>query len=74
MVKVKKQDFSSLKTPDGQIVTDTAGKENVLNKYFKTVFTMGDNVNLPDKGQSYPTIANFEITTQGVYNILNTCN
>ena len=36
---------------------------------------MEDNVNLPDKGQSlYPTIANFDITTQGVYNILNTCN
>ena len=30
---------------------------------------MEDSVNLPDKGQSlYPTIANFEITTQGVYN------
>ena len=35
---------------------------------------MEDNVNLPDKSQSlYPTIANFEITTQDVYNILNTC-
>ena len=77
-IKAKKQDnvnISSLKTPDGQIITDPAGKANVLNQYFKTVFTVDDDENQPHKGQSlYPTIANFEITTQGVYNILNTCN
>ena len=56
-------------------ITDPAGKANVLNQYFKTVFTVDDDENQPHKGQSlYPTIANFEITTQGVYNILNTCN
>ena len=76
--KSQKQDnvnISSLKTPDGQIVTDPANKANVLNQYFKTVFTVEDDKTLPHGGQSlYPTIANFEITTQGVYNILNTCN
>ena len=47
----------------------------MLNQYFKTVFTVDDDENQPHKGQSlYPTIANFKITTQGVYNILNTCN
>ena len=36
---------------------------------------MEDDKTLPHGGQSlYPTITNFEITTQGVYNILNTCN
>ena len=71
-IKAKKQDnvnISSLKTPDGQIITDPAGKANVLNQYFKTVFsyTVDDDENQPHKGQSlYPTIANFEITTQGV--------
>ena len=77
-MKAKKQDnvnISSLKTPDGQIITDPVGKTNVLNQYFKTVLTVNDDKNQPHKGQSlYPTIANFEITTQGVYNILNTCN
>ena len=77
-IKAKKQDnvnISSLKTPDGQTITDPAGKPNVLNQYFKTVFTVDDDENQPHKGQSlYPTIANFEITTQGVYNILNTYN
>ena len=77
-IKAKKQDnvnISSLKTPDGQIITDPASKANVLNQYFKTVFTVEDGKNQPHKGQSlYPAIANFEITTQGVYNILNTCN
>ena len=44
----------------------------MLNQYFKTVFTVDGDENQPHKGQSlYPTIANF---TQGVYNILNTCN
>ena len=66
--------YHFIKTPDGQIITDPAGKTKVLKQYFKTVFTIEDNINLPDKSQLlYPTIANFEITTQDVYNILNTC-
>ena len=44
----------------------------MLNQYFKTVFTVDDDENQPHKGQSlYPTIANFEITTQGVCNHTN---
>ena len=77
-IKAKKQDnvnISSLKTVDGQIITDPASKANLLNQYFKTVFTVENETDQPHKGQSlYPTIANFEITTQGVYNILSTCN
>ena len=40
-IKAKKQDnvnISLLKTPDDQIITDPAGKANVLNQYFKTIF------------------------------------
>ena len=77
-IKAKKQDnvnISSLKTVDGHIITDPASKANLLNQYFKTVFTVENETDQPYKGQSlYPTIANFEITTQGVYIILSTCN
>ena len=76
--KGQKQDnvnISPLKTSDGQIVTDPASKANLLNQYFKTVFTMENEADQPHKGRSlYPTIANFEITVQDVYNIISTCN
>ena len=54
---------------------DPAEKANALNKYFKSVFTVEDNETIPNKGISlHPSLPDFEITTQGVYNILSNCN
>ena len=39
------------------------------------MFTEEGSKNIPHKGASlYPSIPTFEITTQGIYNILSNCN
>ena len=66
----------SLKDPvNGQPITDPASKADILNQHFKSVFTTEDRSNIPDKGSShYPSIADFRITSEGVYRVLSNCN
>jgi len=78
-IKAKRQDhtgISTLKDPDnGQLITDPANKEDILNQHFKSVFTVEDRSNIPDKSPSlYPSITDFRITSEGVYNVLSNCN
>ena len=78
-IKSRKQEnsggISTLKEPfNGQIVTDSLGKANILNQHFQSIFTTEDN-NIPDKGPSlFPSLPSFEITEQGVYNLLTNCD
>ena len=72
-IKTKKQenvDINTLKSADRKAITSASEKANILNKYFKSVFVT-ENCNMfPRKPISpYPPMADFEITTQGVYNI-----
>jgi len=74
-VKSQRQDktgITALKDPtNSQITTDAAGRVNILTNHFKSVFTVESNENFPNKGPSpYPTIPNFTITEEGIYNLL----
>jgi len=62
--------ISTLKNPQsGHAGTDPFEKPNILNQHFKTVFTT------KDKGPTlFPSSPMFQITEQGVYNILFNCN
>ena len=45
---------------------DSISKVEALNQHFKSVFTIEETNNLPDKGISpYPAISNIEITVPG---------
>ena len=60
----------TLKTQDGNTVTDPHDKVEVLNSLFQSVFTTQDSGHIPDKAPSpYTPIPDIEITTQGVYNL-----
>jgi len=66
-VKSQRQDktgVTALKDPtNGHITTDAAGRANILNNHFKSVFTVESNESFPNKGPSpYPTIPTFTIT------------
>ena len=71
-IKSKCQDFTSigsLKSPNGDIATES------LIKHFKSVFTLEDHYSVPVMGISlYPSIANIEITLQGVISLLENCD
>ena len=79
-LKTRKQDNDDISTlihpKNGNALTDPIEKEAVLNDHFKSGFTTDDNSStIPDKGPSlHPSIPAFEITKQGVYNILNNCD
>ena len=78
-IKTKRKDHTgigTLKDPvNGQPITDPASKADILNQHFKSVFTTEDRSNIPDKGSSpYPSIADFRITSEGVYRVLSNCN
>ena len=78
-IKTKWQDYtciSTLKDPkNGQPITDPANKADILNQHFKSVFMVEDWSNILDKGPSlYPSITDFCITSEGVYNVLSNCN
>ena len=56
-------------------MTDPLEKTNVLNQHFKYVFTTDDNTTIPDKGPSlFPSLPQFQIMEQGVYNIPSNCD
>ena len=78
-IRAKRQDhtgISTLRDPkNGQPITDPANKVDILNQHFKSVFTVEDRSNIPDKGPSlYTSITDFRITSEGVYNVLSNCN
>ena len=74
--KTRTHGISTLKdSTSGHVITNPAEKANTLNEHFKSVFTVENNETIPNKGISlYPSLPDFEITIQGVYNILFNCN
>ena len=75
-VKAKKQDSTgilTLNSLDGEAITKPTEKANVLNGNFRSIFTTEKLDNFPSKSNfPYPSMPDFDITTQGVYNILIT--
>ena len=56
-------------------VSDSLDKAELLNKQFKSVFTIESDSNLSDKGPSpYPVIHSINITEEGVYKLISTLN
>ena len=74
-IKTKRQEnvgVNTLKSTDEKAITNAFEKANILNQYFKSVFVTENSDTFPSKPNSpYPPI---EITTQGVYNILQNLN
>ena len=77
-IKVKRQQnvgVITLKSVDEKTIINAFEKANFLNQYFKPVFVTENSDALPRKPNSpYPPMADFKITTQGVYNILQNLN
>ena len=78
-IKAQRQEHTGISTlkdsTSGHTITDPAEKANALNEHFKSVFTVEDNETIPNKGISlYTSLPDFEITTQGVCNILSNSN
>ena len=73
-IKSKRQDnvgIGALKNQANDMVTDSTEKAEVLNKQFKSVFTVEDTSTVPDKGTSpYPSIPDINVTLDGVRNLL----
>ena len=65
----------TLNSLDGEALTEPTEKANVSDEYFRSVFTTEKLDNFPSKSNSpYPSMPDFDITTQGVYNILHELN
>ena len=74
-MKAKKQGIPTLNIPNREVITESADRANILNENFRSVFTTEKLGNFPSKSISpYLSMPHFEITTRGVYNILNECN
>ena len=76
-MKSKRQDQTGVSTlrVNSTVISDSVSKVEVLNQHFKSVFTIEETNNLPDKGISpYPAISNMEIMVPGIYNVLSNCN
>ena len=57
---------------NGNPVTDSFDKAELLNQHFKSVFTNEPATDLPDKGPSpHPIMPEISITCQGIENLLN---
>ena len=55
-------------------ITDPKEKADIFNKHFNSIFSEEGHEPIPCKAPSlYPPIHNFEITPEGVYNLLSTC-
>lgn len=62
--------INTFKSTDGKAITNASEKANILNKHFESLFVTENYDTFPSKPNSpYPTMADFEITAQGVYNI-----
>ena len=66
--------ISILKSQNGSVVSNSQEKAEILNNQFKSVFTIENTENFPNKGpSSYPKFQDIEITTAGVYKLLSDC-
>ena len=73
-IKALKRDSGGIATlrDQGQLISDSHGKAEILNHYFKSVFTKEDTTHAPNKGTSpFPEMGNFTVTTAGVIKLLN---
>ena len=78
-LKSRKQENSGIGTlinpQNGHSITNPIEKATILNEQFKSIFTIDDSSSIPDKGPSvHPTLPSFDITEQGVFNILTNCD
>ena len=63
-----------MKSQNGSVVSNSQEKAEILNNQFKSVFTIENTENFPNKGpSSYPKFQDIEITTAGVYKLLSDC-
>ena len=62
----------TLKSVDEKTIINAFEIANFLNQYFKSVFVTENSDTLPNS--PYLPMADFKITTQGVYNILQNLN
>ena len=74
-IKSRRQEHIGISTlkdsTSGHVITNPVEKANTLNEHFKSVFTVENNITILNKGISlYPFLPDFEITIQGVYNII----
>ena len=73
-IKGLRRDNSSISAlrHHGQLVSDGKSKSEVLNNYFKSVFTKEDLNKIPNKEgtTTFPTMEDFNVTTPGVEKIL----
>ncbi|XP_072017493.1 uncharacterized protein [Amphiura filiformis] len=60
----------------GQLVSDALSKCEILNTYFKSVFTTEDTTKIPETQSTpaFPVMADFKITSAGVEKLLNGLN
>ena len=57
------------------IISDSSYKSEAFNNYFKSIFTIENLQNFPDKGPSpYPDIDSITISTSGILKLLNNLN
>ena len=67
--------ISTLNSYTGTVASEPSEKAHIFSEHFKSVFTVEDLSNIPDKGTSpYPSIPEINITLQGVINLLSSCN
>lgn len=60
---------------EGNTITETTDKANLLNEQFQSVFTPVTSDPIPDKGTStHPKISKLSITTPGIEKLLNKIN
>ena len=59
---------------DNETVSDNIGKANILNSFFKSVFTQEDMSTVPNIGQTFPDIEPLEITSDGIQKLLHELN
>ncbi|XP_072030567.1 uncharacterized protein [Amphiura filiformis] len=74
---IKRDNSSGISTlrHNGQLTSDETGKCEILNSYFKSVFTTEDTTCIPEKGPSpFPPMPNFKITVPGVEKLLSELN
>ena len=73
-IRSDKSCISALKK-DGNLITDTTEKANILNDQFQSVFTSEPNDTIPDKGPSeHPNIPHLTISTPGITKLLKNIN
>ena len=82
-LRSSKTGIPPLKTPDSILVTDPKDKAELLNSQFNKAFSSGTKYNdqefkqkcpMPENSNTFPTIADINITSQGVEKLLANTN